>query len=48
LPCQSHYWIIKNQLKWAEAWFDQKISDARKKDQKANEKYQKGQRIKIS
>jgi hypothetical protein len=44
LPCQSHYWITKNQIKWAESWSPEKISKVRKTDQKANEKYQNKKR----
>lgn len=29
-PCQSHYWIRRNRVEWAERWSRQRINDARK------------------
>ena len=31
LPCRSHYWIRKNEVKWAESWSDEMISLNRKR-----------------
>jgi len=25
LPCQSHYWIRRNEVRWAESWLDEMI-----------------------
>jgi len=26
-PCQSHYWIIRNKVKWASQWSQEEIND---------------------
>ena len=41
LECRSHYWILKNKIKWAASWSDTKISKVRKRDQQAIEKFNK-------
>jgi len=30
-PCQSHYWITKNEIVWAEKWSQKKIEKSREK-----------------
>ncbi len=32
--CQSHYWIVKNQIRFARRWSEQQINDGRKRDKK--------------
>ncbi|MBK0380026.1 DUF6527 family protein [Mucilaginibacter segetis] len=32
--CQSHYWIVKNQIRFAGRWSEQQINDGRKRDKK--------------
>jgi hypothetical protein len=41
LACQSHYWISKNEIHWAEKWSKQKIARGRNNDKKAMEVHQK-------
>lgn len=36
--CQSHYWIVKNQIKHASRWTDTEINSGRKKDKKKKKK----------
>src|SRR5690349_6186312 len=36
-PCQSHYWITNNRVKWAEAMSPQMIATVKKRDQQAVE-----------
>jgi hypothetical protein len=31
LPCRSHYWIRKNEVRWAETWSDEMIRKNRKR-----------------
>lgn len=31
-PCQSHYWIIRNSIRWAENWSEERIAAGRAKD----------------
>ena len=38
-PCQSHYWIRKNRVRWAPKWSRQQIYRGRARDQFAKEKY---------
>lgn len=38
-PCRSHYWIIKNEIRYADAWNDKQITTGRKKDKKNKKKY---------
>lgn len=38
-PCQSHYWIKRNRVKWAPRWSKQRIEDARRHDKLAKEKH---------
>jgi hypothetical protein len=37
--CQSHYWIIKNQIKHSGRWDERQISDGRKQDKKRKENF---------
>jgi len=32
LPCQSHYWIINNEVKWAPKWTKKQIEKGRKNE----------------
>jgi hypothetical protein len=34
-PCQSHYWIRRNQVKWAGKWSDSEVEAARAHDRRA-------------
>lgn len=36
-PCQSHYWITKNEVIWAEKWSKEEIEAVRDYDQRNNE-----------
>lgn len=31
-PCQSHYWIVENKIKWAKKWSLEEIQENRKRD----------------
>jgi hypothetical protein len=42
MPCQSHYWILSNQVRWAPKWSRKQIDRGRVRDQSAKEKYFKG------
>jgi hypothetical protein len=37
--CKTHYWIIKNEIKYAKKWNDSEIQKGRKKDSDAIEKH---------
>lgn len=37
--CRSHYWIKKGKVEWSGSWLDEQISNGRKADQEAKEKY---------
>lgn len=39
--CKSHYWIIKNEVKFARKWSDKEIDLGRKIDAKKKQKYYK-------
>lgn len=39
LPCQSHYWIERNQVVWAPRWSKERIRVGRAADMKAKAKY---------
>ena len=43
-PCRSHYWIEKNEIKWAEDWTDEMISLSRRWDAHARNEYYKSKR----
>lgn len=38
-PCRSHYWIKKNQIRWAGQWTDDQILAGRTRDQRDRERY---------
>jgi hypothetical protein len=37
--CRSHYWIVRNKVKWMEQWSTEKIDSRRKADEKRRDKY---------
>ena len=37
--CKSHYWIIKNEVRFARKWSEWEIAAGRKKDKKLKAKY---------
>ena len=37
--CKSHYWIIKNKVKFARRWSDKEIAAGREEDKKIKRKY---------
>ena len=37
--CKSHYWIIRNEVKFARRWSDWEIAKGRKKDAKLKARY---------
>ncbi len=39
--CQSHYWILNNEVKWAGRWSKEKINASKNIDKKRKEKYYK-------
>jgi len=39
LPCQSHYWINKGEIYWAEKWSPKQIADGRKKEENRRRSY---------
>lgn len=41
LPCQSHYWIKKNNIIWADSWSTKKIKKIRQSERKRNKRYNK-------
>lgn len=38
-PCQSHYWIQRDQVKWARKWTKAEIASGRAADQWGKERY---------
>jgi hypothetical protein len=38
-PCRSHYWIKKNEVRWAGRWTDSQIAAGRQRDAKALDAY---------
>jgi hypothetical protein len=38
-PCQSHYWIIRNRVKWARRWTRREIEAGRSDDKSAKNEY---------
>ena len=44
--CKSHYWIIKNKVKFARMWSDNEIAEGKKKEEELKEKYYKKKRKK--
>lgn len=41
-PCQSHYWIRNNKVKWAPKWSRKQIERGRMHDEMAREQYYSG------
>lgn len=39
--CQSHYWIIRNKVRWCEKWSSRRIDVTRKMDQQKKDAYYK-------
>src|SRR5579872_1330309 len=39
LPCQSHYWIRDDQIKWAPKWSRDEVEMGRRNDRFAREQY---------
>lgn len=39
LPCQSHYWITRNQVKWDRRWSKEEIEAGRAQDRMRKERY---------
>jgi hypothetical protein len=38
-PCQSHYWIRGNRVKWARQWTQEQIEDGRMQDRHSKHDY---------
>lgn len=38
-PCQSHYWVRNNRIRWAEQWSKERIDAGRAYDRRAKERY---------
>ena len=38
-PCQSHYWISENTVKWASKWTPEQIESGRSNDRRAKRDY---------
>jgi Family of unknown function (DUF6527) len=41
-PCQSHYWIERNRVRWARRWSEKEIKAGRERDSLAKERYYGG------
>ena len=39
LPCQSHYWIVRNRISWAPRWTAEQIAAGRARDRAAKNRY---------
>jgi len=39
LPCQSHYWITRNKVRWAGRWSKDRVEEARSHDRGLKERY---------
>lgn len=37
--CRSHYWIVRNQVRWARPWSEKQIERGRKRDRAAKESF---------
>jgi hypothetical protein len=40
-PCQSHYWIIRNTVRWSRPWSQKEIEKGRARDRLAKKRYSK-------
>lgn len=38
-PCESHYWIINNEVRWTEKWTKRKIERSREKKRSEEDDY---------
>lgn len=38
-PCRSHYWILRNQVRWARSWSERQIQRGRNRDRAAKESF---------
>jgi hypothetical protein len=38
-PCQSHYWVKRNKIRWAERWSAEKIASGQARDRWTKEEY---------
>lgn len=38
-PCRSHYWIVRNTIKWADQWSPDKVEAGRAHDRRAKQGY---------
>lgn len=43
--CKSHYWIIKNEVKWAKQWSKAEINAGRHRDKLAKDNYYRSNKI---
>ena len=43
-PCQSHYWIINNEIRQADKWTKKQIESCREMDNQSKKKYHKKKR----
>ena len=39
LPCRSHYWIIKGEIKWSYDWTEEQVKQGREKEEKRLKKH---------
>lgn len=39
LPCRSHYWIVRNRVRWARTWTDERIAEGRDRDRRRRSAY---------
>lgn len=42
-PCQSHYWIVRNSVRWAASWSPEKIEAGRAADRRAKQDYHRNE-----
>lgn len=38
-PCQSHYWIHRGEVKWADRWSQEQIAAGRRREEQRREAY---------
>lgn len=38
-PCQSHYWIVRNKVRWAGQWSKERIAAGRARDREMKEQH---------
>ncbi|MFN0729362.1 DUF6527 family protein [Polaribacter gochangensis] len=41
-PCQSHYWIYKNKIEWAQKWSREKIEKGKEESKNIKKEYYNG------